>query len=96
MKKESIFKEIREERNRQDRKWGEQKHKPIEWVALLTEEVGEVAKEAADCYFNNKKEEPITILKRYRDEVIQVAALAVSMIESLDKDYNFKELLNKQ
>jgi NTP pyrophosphatase (non-canonical NTP hydrolase) len=46
-----ILAEIREERRRQDAKWGEQNHSPIEWCAILTEEVGEVSKEALELHF---------------------------------------------
>ena len=46
-----ILAEIREERRRQDVKWGEQNHSPIEWCAILTEEVGEVSKEALELHF---------------------------------------------
>ena len=42
----SILAEIVAERQKQDAKWGEQNHNPIEWSAILTEECGEVAKEA--------------------------------------------------
>ena len=31
------------ERDRQDAKWGEQNHNPPVWLAILTEEVGELA-----------------------------------------------------
>ena len=76
-----ILDEILNERNRQDKKWGVQNHKPIEWVAILTEEVGEVAKEALDHHFKNRE----MTLDNYRTELIQVAAVAISMIESLDR-----------
>ncbi len=50
---ENIINEIRAERRAQDRKWGQQDHTPIEWIAILTEEVGEASKEAVDFHFNN-------------------------------------------
>ena len=82
---ENIFIEIKEERQKQDIKWGEQNHKPIEWIAILTEEVGEASKSALEahfqkCYWDAEK------LKNYRSELIQVAAVAVAMIESLDRN----------
>ncbi len=79
-----IFKEIQDERERQDKKWGEQNHFPIEWIGILTEEVGEASKEAVDAHFGNKPKKEC--LSRYREELIQVAALAVQMIECLDRD----------
>ena len=87
-----ILNEVRKERILQNEKWGEQNHLPIEWIAILTEEVGEAAKEALDHHFIN----PIKIegqiftpaaidqrnrLDAYREELIQVAAVAVQMIE---------------
>lgn len=84
--------EIREERRRQDAKWGEQNHSPIEWSAILTEEVGEVAKEALELHFaqlqNAGKSEDwyAEKLAAYRKEVIQVAAVALAMAESLERN----------
>lgn len=38
-----LFEMIRAEREKQDLKWGEQNHTPLKWLAILMEEVGEVA-----------------------------------------------------
>lgn len=76
-----IFQQIESERIRQNEKWGEQNHKPIEWIGILTEEVGEVAKEATEYHFGT-----VGDLSNYRTELIQVAAVAVSMIECLDSN----------
>lgn len=82
--------EIEEERTRQDAKWGQQNHSPIEWIAILTEEVGEASKEAVEMHF--AKDFPthypddVERAERYRAELIQVAAVAVAMIESLDRN----------
>lgn len=86
--RKNIFREINEERNRQDAKWGEQNHKPIEWIAILTEKVGEVAKEVVDFHFNDNKEVANCQIHKYREELIQVAAVTVSMIECLDRNIN--------
>ena len=70
--------QIHQERNEQTRKWGVQDHSPEMWLAILVEEVGEVAKEIAESHvklFNTK---------RYRQELIQVAAVAAAAVESLD------------
>ncbi|MGB0428949.1 MAG: hypothetical protein ACPGLV_00650 [Bacteroidia bacterium] len=94
---ESILEEIKQERVRQNQKFGEQNHKPIEWIAILSEEVGEAAKEALDHHFEypekteSGKQECNTELqaqrlKDYRKELIQVAAVAVQMIECLDRN----------
>ena len=89
--------EIKQEVDRQNQKFGEQNHKPIEWIAILSEEVGEAAKEALDHHFKYPKktddgsqecnlEIQAQRLKDYREELIQVAAVAVQMIECLDRN----------
>ncbi len=77
----TIFNEIKKERTTQDIKWGVQNHSQIEWCAILGEEVGEVQKAALETHFNyitNKTDD-------YRKELIQVAAVAVAMIECYDR-----------
>jgi len=84
-----ILAEIAAERKVQDVKWGEQNHSPIEWSAILTEECGEVAKEALEYHFQHKRkgeEWSAEKLQAYRKELIQVAAVAVAMIESLERN----------
>lgn len=70
-----IYKEICDERLRQDEKFGEQNHHPYKWLAILGEEVGEANKAALE----NKPLE-------YRKELIQVAAVAVSIIKSFERN----------
>ena len=90
----NVLEEVAQERLKQNIKWGVQNHNVVEWVAILTEEVGEVAKEAVDFHFANGDINPnlkagITLqmqrLMDYRKECIQVAAVAVQMVESLDR-----------
>lgn len=71
---ENILKEVGQERERQEKKRGEQNHEPPKWFTILMEEVGEACKAELD-----KKEE------WYRFELIQVAAVAVAMIDSFDR-----------
>ncbi|KKL88784.1 hypothetical protein LCGC14_1921240 [marine sediment metagenome] len=70
----AIFDEIAEERKRQDAEWDEQNHHPHKWTDILMEEVGEVSKALLEGS-----------LLTCRDELIQVAAVCVAMIESLDR-----------
>lgn len=100
----SIYGEIKAERDRQDRKWGEQNHPmvprfvntlgvPPAWAArercdnaaldgsvtfghILVEEVAE-AVEAAMSHGDDSDE--------LRAELVQVAAVAVAMIERVDR-----------
>lgn len=69
-----ILQEIADERKRQDIKWGEQNHHPYKWLAILGEEVGEADRAALEGN-----------LVEYHKELIQVAAVAIAAIESLNR-----------
>jgi NTP pyrophosphatase (non-canonical NTP hydrolase) len=69
-----VYEDIITERQRQDSLWGEQNHHPLKWLAILGEEVGE----------SNKAILEGSLLK-YREELIQVAAVAVAAIECLSR-----------
>ena len=73
-----FMEEIKNERKRQDDKWGKQYHKPVEWLCILTEEVGEATEDATGRPVTRAKiENTIT-------ELIQCSAVAVAMVESSD------------
>lgn len=95
----SVLNEIEAERERQDKKWGQQNHSIIEWLAILGEEVGEASREAVDYHFENRLKstdgsftgEYITAIQsqrlaKLRKEIIEVAAVAVAMVESIDRN----------
>lgn len=94
-----ILEAILVERQKQNTKWGAQNHNLVEWVAILGEEFGEVSREAVDYHFANQpkgehfdtnslgfEDLQQTRLENYRKELIQLAAVAVQMIESLDRN----------
>ncbi len=89
----NVLKEIDFERDQQDHKWGPQNHAPAHWLMILGEEVGEANKAALEDHFK-KYYAPHTgtdngcsvNLIEYRKELVQVAAVAVAMIESLDRN----------
>lgn len=89
---ESIYNEIIAERKRQYEKWGVQDHCPADWCMILGEEVGEVNKAAlqarfSGAYMNSDNEEyEREQLMELRKELIQVAAVAVAFLESLDRN----------
>ena len=69
------------ERDKQDAKWGaNRKLHPLEWNVILGEEVGEVARAilegGLDC-------EDVEHRMRLREELVQVAAVAVAWLEAL-------------
>ena len=74
-----VLKEVALERAIQDAKWGQQNHGVADWMLVLSEEFGEAAKEANEVRFREKS------VYDYRKELIQVAAVAVAAIESLDR-----------
>lgn len=70
-----IMANIAAERTRQDAKWGIRPGDHPEWFSIMFEEVFEVSKALND-------RQPIDEL---REELIQVAAVAVAWIEGLDR-----------
>lgn len=77
------------ERGKQDAKWGEQNHSPLFWLAILGEEFGEVSKATVEreSALSRGKELTVTIhTDNMRDELVQVAAVAVAMLESLERN----------
>lgn len=69
-----ILLQVQRERLRQNMIWGEQKHSADRWLTILQEEVGEAAKSILESDDQN-----------YVDELIQIAAVAVAMVESYNK-----------
>jgi NTP pyrophosphatase (non-canonical NTP hydrolase) len=63
------------ERLRQNEKWGEQNHGPHLWITILMEEVGEFAKAVLERQMAHAFE-----------EAIQVAAVAIAMSESFERN----------
>ena len=72
------------ERVRQNEKWGyPQKNSPFEWVSILTEEVGELAQATNDAFMGQIKSNQTDKIVH---EAIQIAAVAVAIIEHLSKE----------
>ena len=74
-----VLREVIAEREKQHAKWGEQNHAAFCWLAILHEESGEVAQACLHDVFGGKAQGTL------RAELIQVAAVAVAFIESLDR-----------
>ena len=83
MKKEIIFEDpgisendfflLEGENNRQIHKWGLQRVTPFEWLAYLTEEVGELAEAIIDFTYERGQKKNIS------KEAVQVATLALKI-----------------
>lgn len=97
---ENVLKEVLNERKNQELKWGEQNHSFAEWLMILGEEVGEANRAALQSHFNyplpgegidlydlhsSNERRKSRWNSEYRKELIQVAAVAVAMIESFDR-----------
>ena len=75
---ESILEAIRLERLRQDEIWGpEQDHDSGTWLAILTEEVGEVSKSLLSM------KDPAKLTEK---ELVEVAAVSVAWLEAIDRN----------
>lgn len=98
---EPIIDQVKAETIRQDKKWGaDRNHHPVVWNAILTEETGEVAKEAVEFTFlEGALEQPEDSrpnvqdlrkdrLKKMQKELIQVAAVAIQAALSIEIDLN--------
>ena len=77
MSRQDIFCAIDEERERQISKWGAQRAADNPWLAILVEEVGEVAQEKCREYIGND------VTENLKAELIQVATVAVAWLEEL-------------
>lgn len=75
---QAILEDVRDERARQDAKWGVQDHEDTYWLGILVEELGECAR------FCVGKQHP-TNRARKRTELTQVAAVALAWLECLDR-----------
>jgi NTP pyrophosphatase (non-canonical NTP hydrolase) len=88
----SILIEVLEERKRQDTLWGIENLNPFLWLSILGEEVGECNKATQEAYdwkkkhFKRSPDHSEIKLQELRTELIQVAAVAVAFVESLDRD----------
>lgn len=75
-----VFKDVVEERHRQDAKWGgpnhDDEHDPRVWVAVIVEHLGRAVRDDT---------RPRSDRTRYRQGMVRVAALAVAAIESHDR-----------
>ena len=83
MDRTSIYKDIDDERDRQDARFGNQVHSWPIWAAVLSEESGEVSEACLQAHWHEEGG-----LEHLREELVQVAAVAVQMLEKLDSgDY---------
>ena len=80
-----VFNDIHQERERQDQRWDEQNRCPIAYVAICTEELGEVTKEALTLDLVPNHPKTPEVRENYRKELVQLAACVVAAIEAFDR-----------
>ena len=75
------------ERQRQDARWGEQNHQIGTWLTILTEEIGELCRAELALTFGEQDSvaEVNELLRQRRAEAVQVAAVALAIVEYLDR-----------
>lgn len=76
----SVLIAIVEERIRQDAKFGEQFLTHLEWLAVLTEEVGELAHDCVETCLGREDRSA-----QLEAELVQVAAVATAWLEYIQK-----------
>ena len=69
------------ERSRQDKKWGESNHDMGIWLAILEEEIGEFSRHYLELKFSPDS----SSLRLMRKQAVQVAAVAVAIVECIDR-----------
>lgn len=72
---EKALSDVLKERERQDEKWGVQDHGAFVWITILVEEIGEFTEAALKGYN----------LDVLRKEAVQMAAVALAIIECIDR-----------
>ena len=78
--KTEALKDVLEEMNKQDEKWGADRNQhPFLWQVILGEEYGEVCQAMLHDEFGGHA------AGTARDELVQVAAVALQMIEQYDR-----------
>jgi NTP pyrophosphatase (non-canonical NTP hydrolase) len=89
LRRVGVMCQVEAERVRQDEQWGQQDHEPTVYMTILTKEVGEAAKEAIEWWMSARNGMDVMAsrhLDLLREELVQVAAVAVAMVECLDRD----------
>jgi NTP pyrophosphatase (non-canonical NTP hydrolase) len=76
-------KSIAEERDRQNAKWGVQNYTPEWWLAILMEEVGELAQAILETHFDNGTD--LGGIDNIRTEAVHSAAVAMALVECIDR-----------
>lgn len=84
---DNVIKKVKQERARQDQKWGEQNHPPFLWTSILGEEYGELCQAINETIFDNgPTERSKGGFENMKKEAVQVAAVAIAFVECLERN----------
>jgi NTP pyrophosphatase (non-canonical NTP hydrolase) len=86
--REHVLNEVNLERDRQNVKWGRQRHSDGDWLKILAEEFGEVAQAMQQDLGWSKDSDA----SDQYTELIQLAAVAVAMAEQLLEEKSSKSI----
>ncbi|HEY9684723.1 MAG TPA: MazG-like family protein [Oculatellaceae cyanobacterium] len=85
-----IIEDVIVEIGRAERKFGlRRNHLPMLWMLILGEEYGEAQKAALEAYASEQYNNSIGLdvfHENYREELVQVAAMAICAIDSFDRN----------
>lgn len=79
--------DVNKERNRQNAKWGLQRHNYGTWLAILGEEFGEVCQAMQSGMVSQKNTDADDLY----EELIQVAAVAVAIAEQVAEERDHEQ-----
>lgn len=82
MNMSKALQDVLTERVCQDKKWGIQNHDMFLYLTILGEEFGETCQAALEARFSKDREKA---LKDLREEAVQTAAVALAIVECLDR-----------
>lgn len=77
--------DVIEERGRQEDQWGDQNHHPAYWLAILGKQVGQFGSTVLDREWESPDHTGVSADMKMRHEAVQVAAVALKIIEVIDK-----------
>jgi hypothetical protein len=80
----SVIDAVIAERERQDKKWGEQNHYPQMWTGILGEEYGEFCQAVNETVFSNGTDKGG--YENMKKEAIHTAAVAIGFLECLERN----------
>jgi len=75
----TVIDKVLEERERQNSQWGQQNHTDFVWLAILSEEVGEVSQATLHDQFGGHASGTV------EEELIQTAAVAIQWLECIQR-----------